>query len=104
IQDAVQQFSVVKNSFDAEFGEFSGGQFNIVTRTGTNSLQGSGFWYVQNRNLNASDFTTQNLIRQGVLTDKPRYDYNRVGGTIGGPSRKTRSSISALMNSKISAR
>src|SRR5581483_11694218 len=88
IQDAVQQFSVVKNSFDAEFGEFSGGQFNIVTRTGTNSLHGSGFWYVQNRNLNASDFTTQNLIRQGVLTDKPRYDYNRVGGTIGGPVKK----------------
>src|SRR5581483_1765679 len=88
IQDAVQQFSVVKNSFDAEFGEFSGGQFNIVTRTGTNSLHGSGFWYVQNRNLNARDFTTQNLIRQGVLTDKPRYDYNRVGGTIGGPVKK----------------
>jgi hypothetical protein len=88
IQDAVQEFSIVKNSFDAEFGQFSGGQFNIVTRTGTNVIHGNAFWYGQNRHLNASDLPTQNLIRQGVLTDKARYDYNRVGGTVGGPIKR----------------
>lgn len=85
IQDAVQEFGIVKNNFNAEFGQFAGGQFNIVTKTGTNSIHGSAFWYGQNRHLNATDFGAQTLIQQGVLTEKPRYDYNRVGGTFGGP-------------------
>jgi len=85
IQDAVQEFSVVKNNFNAEFGQFAGGQFNIVTKTGTNSIHGSAFWYGQNRHLNASDFGAQTLIQQGVITEKPRYDYNRLGGSVGGP-------------------
>ena len=85
IQDAVQEFSVVKNNFNAEFGQFAGGQFNIVTKTGANSIHGSAFWYGQNRHLNASDFGAQTLIQQGVISEKPRYDYNRLGGTIGGP-------------------
>src|SRR6202022_3962352 len=83
IQDAVLEFTVVKNNFDAEFGQFSGGLFNIITRTGTNDFHGSAFWYVQNRHFNATDAGAQSLIRQG--SGKPRYDNNRVGGTIGGP-------------------
>jgi hypothetical protein len=85
IQDAVQEFSITKNNFDAEYGEFSGGLFNIVTRSGTNNYHGSAFWYTQNRHLNASDFGVQQQIQQGSLTERPRYDYNRLGGTIDGP-------------------
>jgi Carboxypeptidase regulatory-like domain len=85
IQDAVQEFTVVKNNFDAEFGQFSGGLFNIVTKTGTNQYHGNAFWYAQNRHLNASDFGVQQQIQQGALREKPRYDLNRLGGTIGGP-------------------
>jgi hypothetical protein len=85
IQDAIQEFTVIKNSFDAEFGQFSGGLFNIVTKTGTNQYHGSAFWYVQNRHLNASDFGVQQQIHQGALREKPRYDLNRLGGTLGGP-------------------
>src|SRR5262249_43266559 len=85
IPDAVQGFAVVKNSFDAEFGQSSGGLFNIVTKTGTNQYHGNAFWYVQNRHLNASDFGVQQQIQQGALREKPRYDLNRLGGTIGGP-------------------
>lgn len=85
IQDAVLEFTVVKNNFDAEFGQFSGGLFNIVTRTGTNNLHGSAFWYVQNRHFNATDAGAQTLLRQGLISGKPRYDNNRLGGTIGGP-------------------
>ena len=88
IQDGVQEFTVVKNSFNAEFGQFAGGQFNIITKTGTNSVHGSIFWYGQNRHLNATDFGDQTLIQQGAITEIPRYDYNRVGGTIGGPILK----------------
>ena len=43
IQDAVQEFTLVKSNFNAEFGQFAGGQFNIITKTGTNSVHGSGF-------------------------------------------------------------
>jgi hypothetical protein len=56
-----------------------------VTRTGTNEIHGDAFWYTQNRHLNATDFGTQTLFQQGLITQKPRYDYNRLGGTIGGP-------------------
>ena len=90
IQDAVQEFTIIKNNFNAEFGQFAGGQFNIITKTGTNSVHGSVFWYNQNRHLNATDFGAQTLIQQGVITEKPRYDYNRVGGTIGGPILKNK--------------
>ena len=85
IQDGVQGFSVIKNNFDAEFGQFSGGQFSIVTRTGTNQLHGSAFWYGQNRHFNASDYGTQLLVQQKAITEKLRYDYDRLGGTLGGP-------------------
>jgi hypothetical protein len=85
IQDAVQEFSVLKNAFNAEYGQSTGGQFNIVTKTGTNEVHGSVFWYNQNRALNATDNLTQAAIAAGQLSDKPRYDFNRAGATAGGP-------------------
>ncbi|HEV2386463.1 MAG TPA: TonB-dependent receptor [Candidatus Acidoferrales bacterium] len=90
IQDAVQEFSVTKNNFDAEFGQFSGGMFNVTTKTGTNEIHGDAFWYGQNRHLNASDSLTQAAIRAGTLSGQPRYDYNRMGGTAGGPIVKNK--------------
>lgn len=85
IQDSVQEFTLLKNSFDSEHGQSAGGQFNIITKSGTNEFHGSAFWYTQNRHLNATDNLTQAAIRSGSLSQKPRFDYNRVGGTLGGP-------------------
>ncbi len=85
IQDAVREFTVLRNSFNAEFGQSTGGQFNIVTKTGTNELHGNAFWYHQNRGLNATDILTQRAIAAGTLNGKPRYDFNRAGMTVGGP-------------------
>ena len=85
IQDAVQEFSLTKNNFDAEYGQFSGGLFNIVTKTGTNKFHGNAYLYNQNRNYNATDAITQAGIASGSLSGNPRFDYNRIGGTIGGP-------------------
>jgi hypothetical protein len=83
--DAVAQFSILQNQFSPEFGGASGGIFNIVVNTGTNNLHGSVYEYFNNRNLNATDskFQTQGL-------SNPRFDYNRVGGTIGGPIIKNK--------------
>ena len=85
IQDAVQEFSLTKNNFDAEYGQFAGGLFNIVTKTGTNQFHGNAYLYNQNRHYNATDALTQAGIRTGSLSGKPRFDYNRIGGTLGGP-------------------
>ena len=79
--DAVANFSLVSNQFSPEFGHSTGGQFNQVVTSGTNSFHGRAYEYFQNRNLNALDTS---LINQGV-TKVPRYDNNRFGGQVGGP-------------------
>ena len=84
--DAVAQFSLLENQFSPEFGGASGGIFNTITKSGTNQLHGSVYEYLNNRNLNA--VTSQQAI-QG-FTSPPRFDYNRFGGTIGGPIIKNK--------------
>jgi Carboxypeptidase regulatory-like domain len=78
--DAVAEFSVLQNQFAAEYGHSSGGQFNVIVRSGTNDLHGSLYNYMQNRNLNAID---QSLQNQGFKKN-PRYDQNRLGGLVSG--------------------
>jgi len=85
--DAVGQFSLLENQFSPEFGGFSGGIFNTVIKSGTNQIHGSAYEYFNNRNLNA--LNSQQAIAGG-FTSPPRFDYNRFGGTIGGPVIKNR--------------
>jgi hypothetical protein len=82
--EAVAQFNLLQNQFSAEYGVASGGIFNAVVKSGTNQIHGSAYEYLQNRDLNAVD---QTEVQQG-LRSNPRYDNNRLGGTIGGPIRK----------------
>jgi hypothetical protein len=84
--DAVAEFSLLQNQFSPEFGHSSGGQFNTVVKSGTNSFHGLAYVYNQNRNYNAFD----SLNGIGGLTSNPRYDNNRFGGQIGGPVIKNR--------------
>ena len=84
--DSVQEFTVLQNQFQAEYGHSSGGQFNTAIRSGTNEFHGVAYDYLQNRNLNAIDQLFQN---QGV-TKNPRYDQNRLGFGIGGPIKKNK--------------
>ncbi|MBI4468161.1 MAG: TonB-dependent receptor [Acidobacteria bacterium] len=90
IQDAVAEFSLLTNQFSAEYGHSTAGQFSIVTKSGTNSWHGGAQYYVQNRNLNAADNLVNAAIRAGDIPGKPRYDYNRLGGTVGGPIIKNK--------------
>ncbi len=85
IPDAVGEFVLLTNQFSAEYGHSSGGQFILVTKTGTNNWHGSGEWYAQNRNLNAMDNLTKAAISSGTITTQPPFDNNRFGGTFGGP-------------------
>ncbi len=84
--DAVAEFTLLQNQVPAEFGHSSGGQFNSIVKSGTNTVHGSLYDYLQNRNLNAVD---QALANQG-FTSNPRYDLNRLGATIGGPILKNK--------------
>lgn len=86
IVDAIQEFSLSTNQYSAEYGNAAGGQYNIVTKGGTNAWHGSGWAYNVNRNLNAMDNIEHGLL----LTQPARFDYNRDGGSIGGPVIKNR--------------
>jgi hypothetical protein len=84
IPDAVQELVVSTNVFSADIGHSSAAVFNVVTKTGTNSWHGGGWYYNQNRNYNAMT----NIDKAAGLTEPPRFDQQRVGGQLGGPIRK----------------
>ena len=90
IPDAVAEFSLQTNQFSAETGHSSGGQFNLVTKTGTNNWHGSGEWYNQNKNYDSVDQLTKAAILGGTIPGQPDYDNNRFGGTFGGPAIKNK--------------
>jgi outer membrane receptor protein involved in Fe transport len=91
IPDAVAEFNLTTNQFSAEYGHSAGGQFSLVTKTGTNNWHGSGEWYNQNRNYNSLDNLTKTAIDvQHTLSAQPAFDNNRFGGTVGGPIVKNK--------------
>ena len=74
--DALQEFSVQTNNFDAEHGRSAGAIVNAVTRSGTNDFHGSLFYFHRNEALNARNF----FARSGDGLKRHQF-----GGTIGGP-------------------
>jgi len=79
IQESVAEFTLLTNQFAAENGHSAGGQFHIVTKSGTNNWHGAGWGYNRNRNYDAFD----NLQKDRGVKD--RFDYNRAGASAGGP-------------------
>jgi hypothetical protein len=89
--DAIAEFTVLQNQMSAEFGHSSGGQFNTIIKSGTNTLHGTFYEYLQNRNLNAIDQQVQNAaIANGERPNNTRLDSNRFGGSVGGPILKNK--------------
>ena len=78
--EAIQEFQVVTNQYDAEYGRGSGGIVNAITRQGGNSFRGSAFGFFTGSGITAPDFFT----RQQNLT-MPDTSKQQWGGTIGGP-------------------
>ena len=83
--DAVAEFSALQNQFSPEFGHSNGGQFNTVVKSGTNEFHGRLYEYFENRNLNAIDNQQALNTPTGETPTNPRFDFNRVGGQLGGP-------------------
>lgn len=78
--DAVQEFRVETNNYSAEYGRAGGGIFNVVTKSGTNTVRGSAFEYLRNDRFDENNFFAKRAGRQ-----KPPFRFNQFGGTIGGP-------------------
>lgn len=79
--DSIHEFRVLTSNFDAEYGNFSGGQVIVTTRSGANDFHGSAFEFLRNTNLDSRNF---------FAPERARYDRNQYGGTLGGPLRKDR--------------
>ena len=84
--ESIQEFTLIQNQFQAEYGHSSGGQFNTITKSGTNSFHGALYEYVENRDMNAVDQTYKN---QGIYSN-PRYDSSHLGGNFGGPIKRSK--------------
>jgi len=76
--DSIEEFRVITNSFDAEYGRNSGAVVNVVTKSGTNNFHGSTYEFFRNNVLNAHPFTF-------TASPKPTFKQNQFGGTLGGP-------------------
>src|ERR1700677_2561659 len=76
--DAIAEFRIITSNFDAEYGEFSGGQISVITKSGSNQFHGSAFDFLRNTSLDARNYfsPTRGAFRQ-----------NQFGGTFGGPIR-----------------
>jgi len=77
--DSLSEFRIITNNFDSEYGNFAGGQINVVTKNGTNALHGNVFEYLRN-----TDFDAKNYL---APTRGP-WQQNEFGGTAGGPLKK----------------
>jgi hypothetical protein len=78
--DAIEEFKILANNYDAEYGRNAGGIVSVVTRSGTNTFHGSAYDYVRNGDLNANTFFNN---QQGLPTDPLKR--NQFGVTVGGP-------------------
>lgn len=79
-QELIQEFKVQTNDLPPEFGQFSGGVVNMVTKSGTNEYHGEVYEFLRNKDLNANNFfNNENGIPTGAFTQ------NQFGGTLGGP-------------------
>ena len=83
--DAIAEFRVLTNTFDAEYGRNAGAVVNVVTKSGTNNYHGNLYEFFRNQGMNARGFF-----------DSQKLDYlqNQFGATFGGPIKKDRPSFS----------
>ena len=81
--DAVQEFKILTNNYDAQYGRTSGGIVNQITKSGTNAYHGDGFEFLRNNVLNS-----RNYFLPPQIPNAPPFKRNEFGGTLGGPIKK----------------
>ncbi len=78
--ETIREFRVEANAYGAEFGRNSGGQINVVSKSGTNDFHGSLYEFHRNDNFDARNFFDP--------AEKPEFKRNQYGASLGGPVRK----------------
>jgi hypothetical protein len=79
--DSIAEFRILTSNFDAEYGEFSGGQINVVTKSGSNAFHGDLFEFLRNTDLDARNYFSPT---------RSTFIQNQFGGTFGGPIKRDR--------------
>jgi len=77
--DSIAEFRIITNNFNAEYGNYSGGQINVVTKSGSNQFHGDLFDFLRNTDLDARNYFSP---------DRGVFIQNQFGGIFGGPIRK----------------
>jgi len=84
--ETIKEFQVITSNYSAEFGRGVGGVINVVTKSGTNDLHGSLFYFHRNDNLDARNFFD-------LGANPPEFKRNQFGFSVGGPIRKDKTFI-----------
>jgi hypothetical protein len=79
--DSIAEFRILTSNSDAEYGGYSGGLINVITKSGGNDLHGSLFEFLRNTDLDARGFFSP---------ERSAFQQNQFGGTVGGPIRKNK--------------
>jgi hypothetical protein len=77
--DSIEEFRILTSNFDAEYGEFSGGQINVITKSGSNAFHGDVFEFLRNTDLDARNYFSPS---------RGAFIQNQFGATLGGPIRR----------------
>lgn len=77
--DSIEEFRVLTNTFDAEYGRNSGAVVNVITKSGTNDFHGNVYEFFRNKVLNSKGYFD---------SEKPDFKQNQFGATFGGPIKK----------------
>src|SRR5438270_2111605 len=83
--DALAEFKILRSNYLPEQGRSSGGEINLVTRSGTNNFHGSAYEYFRNDVLNANNF-----FNNRSQIKRPPLRWNDYGFTVGGPILKNK--------------
>jgi hypothetical protein len=83
--DSISEFRAITGGFTSEYGRSTGGQITMVTKSGSNSFHGNGFWFYQSPFLQAN--TAQNKANVPPK-ERSQFVQNIYGGSVGGPIRK----------------
>ena len=79
--ESIAEFRILTNNFDAEYGEYSGGQIQVITKSGSNAFHGDVFEFLRNTNLDARNYFSP---------ARGSFDQNQFGGTLGGPVQRNK--------------
>jgi hypothetical protein len=78
--DSIQEFSVLRGQFGAEYGRSSAAQINVITKSGTSQFHGDLYEFFRN-----DDLAANNWLNNADGIPRPPLRYNDFGGTVGGP-------------------